>query len=47
VKDCVTCDEPETNWPASDPLYTCGAHKCPYCIRADLNEQATRKNTEK
>lgn len=44
---CGTCEEPEANWPVSDPLFAEGAAQCPHCKRHDLNEKAARKNVEK
>ncbi|MFE9192035.1 hypothetical protein ACFYL6_20760 [Micromonospora sp. NPDC007208] len=47
MNECVTCDLPEDQWPAFDPLFASGASQCPHCKRLDLNERATRQNTEK
>ncbi|WP_172967843.1 hypothetical protein [Micromonospora sp. WMMA2032] len=47
MNTCVTCDLPEDRWPASDPLYLEGGSQCPDCTRHDLNDEATRKHSEK
>ena len=46
MNDCITCEEPETIWDPSDPLYICGGSQCPGCFRHDLNEEATRNHAE-
>lgn len=47
MNTCVTCDLPEDQWPPFDVLFAAGSPKCPDCKRHDLNERATRQNTEK